>query len=607
MGTKMREKAKKICQQTTRLMKHFKRSVQISWQASRSLFVMRIGYELISVALPIVSLFLSRSVINILSTASYGNRKHDFYMYIAFVVLLQFFSTLLGRLNGYISVLHNEYISNKISMEIVDQVNKLDISYFDNPTFHDEMQNAIRDSGTLQSLTWISLNFIRSIVQLISHLLIMIRLNVYLPILIVISTIPSVFCDKYVAKRQYEWQLQRARNDRKLGYVKGILQSKGMAKDIRVFGVQEYFRNKYIDMWKLWFVEKRKMERMKLAIVVSTSLLPIFATSSALILVGNGILNNYFTVGDYSLYGGAASQLLSSIIAFTGIINQSYESEMRLSRYADFLKMEPIVKLTGSRPLDEINTIEFKNVCFTYPNTEKAVLKNISFKISRDQSLALVGLNGAGKSTIVKLILRLYDPESGEILINGINLKEYDIMSYYKCIGAVFQDFNRYDLRIRETIALTDIDGINDEERIRKACAEANLNIEINDLANGIDTYLGKTFDPDGIELSGGNWQKIAIAQAFFKKSSLMLFDEPNAALDPEAERNLFEKMVQLGNDKCVVYVTHRLSSATTADQILVINNGECCEMGTHSDLIKKKGKYYDLFNKQAEFYRDKK
>ena len=359
-----------------------------------------------------------------------------------------------------------------------------------------------------------------------------------------------------------------------------------------------------LDMWKEWFNEKVKLEKFKFSITSIASLLPIFSTAVVTIYVGTNIINGNMTVGDYSLYGGAASQLLGAIVAFTGVINQSYESEMRLSRYADFLKMEPLVKNEGKNTIEEINSIEFRNVSFTYPHTDVKILKNVSFTIHRNQSLALVGLNGAGKSTIVKLILRLYDPDSGEILVNGVNLKDYDIHSYYKCIGAVFQDFCRYDLKIRETIALTDINGMNDDERVLKAYKSAEINIDVDHLKDGIDTYLGKTFDPDGLELSGGNWQKVAIAQAFFKNASLMLFDEPNAALDPDAERNLFEKMVELGHSKCVVYVTHRLSAATTASQILVINDGECVEMGTHSELIEKKGLYYDLFNKQAEFYR---
>ena len=559
---------------------------------------------MVLVGIPIISLYLSRTVINILSSPPYEGKVLDFYKYVAFIILMQLISMILKRLMGHLSGLFNDLIGKQIDLEIIDQINRLDISYFDNPTFHDEMQNAMRDSRTLQNLVWISLTFIRSIVQLFSYLAIMISLNPLMPLMILACSLPGLFIDKYIAKRQYDWQLGRARSDRKLGYLKGLLQSKGTAKDLRVFDIQDYIKSRFLAMWKEWFSEKVKLEKFKFSVTSLASLLPLVSTTVVMVVVGTGIINGNMTVGDYSLYGGAASQLLGAIVAFTGVINQSYESEMRLSRYADFLKMEPLVKNEGKNTIEEVNSIEFRNVSFTYPHTDIKILKNVSFTIHKNQSLALVGLNGAGKSTIVKLILRLYDPDSGEILVNGMNLKDYDIHSYYKCIGAVFQDFCRYDLKIRETIALTDINAMDDDERVLKAYKSAEINVDIDHLKDGIDTYLGKTFDPDGLELSGGNWQKVAIAQAFFKNASLMLFDEPNAALDPEAERNLFEKMVELGHRKCVVYVTHRLSAATTASQILVINDGECAEVGTHSELIDKKGLYYDLFNKQAEFYR---
>jgi len=600
----MKEKFKKIFSQIKRLLIHFKRSFAISWKASPLLFCIRIAYEMVLVGIPIISLYLSRTVINILSSPPYEGKVLDFYKYVAFIILMQLISMILKRLMGHLSGLFNDLIGKQIDLEIIDQINRLDISYFDNPTFHDEMQNAMRDSRTLQNLVWISLTFIRSIVQLFSYLAIMISLNPLMPLMILACSLPGLFIDKYIAKRQYDWQLGRARSDRKLGYLKGLLQSKGTAKDLRVFDIQDYIKSRFLAMWKEWFSEKVKLEKFKFSVTSLASLLPLVSTTVVMVVVGTGIINGNMTVGDYSLYGGAASQLLGAIVAFTGVINQSYESEMRLSRYADFLKMEPLVKNEGKNTIEEVNSIEFRNVSFTYPHTDIQILKNVSFTIHQNQSLALVGLNGAGKSTIVKLILRLYDPDSGEILVNGVNLKNYDIHSYYKCIGAVFQDFCRYDLKIRETIALTDIDAMDDDERVLRAYKSAEINVDIDSLKDGIDTYLGKTFDPDGLELSGGNWQKVAIAQAFFKNASLMLFDEPNAALDPDAERNLFEKMVELGHSKCVVYVTHRLSAATTASQILVINDGECVEMGTHSELIEKKGLYYDLFNKQAEFYR---
>lgn len=589
------------------LTKHFKKSASISWRASPLLFSCRVVYELISVAIPIISLYLSKNVINILSSTSYTTQQSDFYITIAIFVTINLGSALLGRLNTYIGTMHSDRVAKLIDMEIIEQINRLDISFFDNPEFYDQIQNAVRDSQSLHSLTWLSLNFVKSTVQFISNLLILVSLDVYLPIAMILLCLPGIFIDKYVAKRKYEWQLQRARTDRKLGYIKRILQAPSNAKDIRLFGVQDYFKKKYLEMWEIWFGEKRKLDKQRFVFSSASSILPHIATTAVLIIVGNGIFSSTLTLGDYSLYGGVANQLLASITAITGVINQSYESEMRLSKYAQFLKLEPFVKNTGIKLIDEVRTVEFKNVSFTYPNTQRLILKNISFELNQNKSIALVGLNGAGKSTIVKLLLRLYDPDRGEILVNGVNIKEYDIHSYYKCIGVVFQDFCRYHLKIREAVALTDIDHADDDERIIKACKDADLDLSIVDPATGIDSYLGKIFDINGIEFSGGNWQKVAIAQAYFKKSSLMVFDEPNAALDPDAERRLFEKMTDLGKDKCVVYVTHRLSSATTAGQILVINNGICIEKGTHQELMDQKGSYYDLFSKQAEHYREQK
>ena len=599
----MNIKTKPIAEKIKRLLVHFKKSVSLSWRASPKYFILRISYELISVALPIVSLYLSRNVLNVLSYGSTGTSKKDFYLFIGLVVAIQLLGSLLNRFNTYISGLHNDLVGNQIDLEIIDKINQLDISYFDNPKFYDEMQNAMKDSRSLQSLTWISLSLIKSIVQVVTNFIILVNLNVFLPLAMLLLCLPGVLIDKYIAKRKYDWQLQRARNDRKLGYVKNILQSKNTAKDVRLFGVQEYFKEKFITLWGIWFGEKKKLDQQRMVLSFSASVLPYFATTAVLIFVGNGIFNSSLTIGDYSLYGGISNQLLSSITALAGVINQSYESEMRLSKYADFLKLDSIVKDNGKRTLVTIESIEFKNVSFTYPKTERVVLDNVSFRIEANKSLALVGLNGAGKSTIVKLLLRLYDPNEGEILINGTNLKEFSIASYYKCIGVVFQDFCRYNLTLREVVALTDISKVDDDERIFMACKQADLDTKLLESENALDRYLGKVFDPEGAELSGGNWQKIAIAQAYFKDASLMVFDEPNAALDPLAERNLFEKMANLSKDKCVVYVTHRLSSATTADKIIVINNGICAEEGTHEQLMDKQGIYYELFSKQAEQY----
>lgn len=597
-------KSKETILRIKRLIYYYKRSVQISWQSSPALFLARIVCELISIAIPIVSLYLSRNIINVLGQSGYETQATDFISILFLFTFFQLVGTIVARINGAVGALHNDKIGREIDLELIRQINRLDISFFDNPTFYDQMQNAVKDSKYMQSLTWMALSLVKSAVQFVTNLIILCGLNIALPVLIILMSLPSVFVDKYVAKRQYDWQKQRVRNDRKLGYVRNVLLSKQTAKDIRIWNAQEYFLSKFIDMWHSWFSEKKTMERKKILLTVSVSILPLVATTIVLLAVGNGIVLGKLTLGDYSLYAGVSAQLRTTLIALTGVINQSYESELRLSNYAEFLRTEPFVKNVGRLEIYEVETIDFCNVTFSYPQTQKIVLKNVSFGIKKGESLALVGLNGAGKSTIVKLLLRLYDPDDGEILVNGINIKEYDLQSYYKCVGVVFQDYHHYNLKIREVISLSDIEGMGNDERICQACMKANLDESLLKHEDGIDTYLGKIFDENGIELSGGNWQKIAIAQAYFKESSLMVFDEPNSALDPNAEYQLFENMTTLGSGKCVVYVTHRLSSATHASRILVIHNGECCEKGTHNQLMTQKGLYYELFTKQAEHYR---
>ena len=588
------------------IFRFFGRSVKITWQASPGLFITRSIYELICIVLPFVSLYISKAIINIISAYPYADQKKDFFNLIIVTVSIALFNAISSRVMNYFKAAQGDLVSKKITLEIIQKINQLDISYFDNPKFYDEMKNALRDSGYLQGLAWAGISLIRNIAQVAISAWIMVGLNWYFPIMILLLVLPSVLIDKYVAKKKYQWQLNRARNDRKLEYVKSILQSKKTAQDIRLFGVQDYFKEKYIEMWGEWFDDKKKLNRQKVLLTILGGILPIIATVLVMAYVGEGIFSGAMTVGDYSLYSGTSSQLQGAVLSLNSIINQSYESEMRLSKYEDFLSYEPLVKNKGVRTIEKIERIEFKNVSFTYPQTKRAVLNNVSFSINPNQSLAIVGLNGAGKTTIVKLLLRLYDPNSGEILVNGVNLKEYDIQSYYKCIGVVFQDFYRYNLKIREAVALTDIHSVNNDELIIEACEKAGFDMSILNPGEGIDTYLGKVFDENGVELSIGNWQKIAIAQAFIRNASMMVFDEPNSALDPAAERKLFEKMASLSLNKCVIYVTHRLAAASTADQIIVINNGTCCESGSHKELMEREGLYKELFSKQAEYYQDK-
>jgi ABC-type bacteriocin/lantibiotic exporter with double-glycine peptidase domain len=360
---------------------------------------------------------------------------------------------------------------------------------------------------------------------------------------------------------------------------------------------------KYKALWNIWFNERIAFERKKFTASFFASLIPFLPIAFIMFYVCLGIIHGRFSIGDLAFYNGVATQFFAGTSSLINAFNQSFESELRLTNFNNFLKWETRVKNHGQQKIRTIDSIEFKDVCFTYPKTSGKVLDGVSFSIGRNEKIALVGVNGAGKSTVVKLLLRLYDADSGEVLVNGINIREYDIGSLRKAIGVVFQDYNRYLLPINEAVAISDINGTNDEQRVKEALDNADFNIDGGNFPHGIHTSLSKLFTDDGVELSGGQWQKLAIAQAYFKKSAFLIMDEPSAALDPAAEHRIFHKMKNLCKDKGAIFITHRLSCVSAADRIIVINSGRCTEAGTHKELMELNGVYARLFTYQAEKY----
>ena len=277
---------------------------------------------------------------------------------------------------------------------------------------------------------------------------------------------------------------------------------------------------------------------------------------------------------------------------------------MKLTHYSNFLKWDSKIQNNGILPIAKINSIKFVDVYFKYPNTDQFVLDGINLTINEEEKLALVGLNGAGKSTLIKLLLRLYEPTKGKILINDIPIEEYELSNLRKQFGIIFQDFNRYNLTLREVVTISDLNNQNNDTDIIRACRNADIDIDDKTIfPQGLDTQIGKIFNKDGAELSGGQWQKLAIARAYFNQSSFMIFDEPNAALDPQSENRVIMNMKNLCNQKGCLLVTHRLSAVFFADKIAVINNGKVEEYGTHEELMSIDGQYKELFITQSSKY----
>lgn len=598
----MREKIKQIALGISH-------SVEISMRASKKLFVLRIALEGITVLLPVVTAYVLRLAVDEL-TAGAGSREKTTILAVAELFLLYFLfqviSVVIGRGKEIVNRCHQDLIGNTIEMDIIRQINSLDISYFDNVKFYDEITNSARDSQALQRLAWLGIGFLRGSVQLILCYAILGQVFLWLPALIFLLNIPSALVENKYIRKEYQWQRSRATQERKMNYLKYVLKNKQAAKEIRLYRLKDYFLEQYKGLWNVWFAEKRAIIVTRGVFASVAAALPQICIIGMYLMLGVNIVNGKNTIGDFTYYSSIVAQFIGACGVVLSSFSQVYENEMKLENYRKFMQWKPIRKDEGTRKLEKVDEIEFREVNFCYPQTERMVLQNLSFCIQSGERVALVGVNGAGKSTIVKLLLRFYDVTGGEIRINGYNIKDYDVTSLRRAFGVLLQDFCNYALTLKENIILSDLSkGKNaTEEEIKKCCERAGFMISEKRFPNGIETYLTREFDSSGQELSGGEWQKLAIARAYFGNSLFLILDEPSAALDAKAEEEVFRNMLALCEKKGAFFITHRLSNVTYADRILVLENGRVIEDGCHEELLERKAEYYKMFTLQAERYK---
>ncbi len=605
-GSTFKTSLKKPLKFASSLAQNMLLSFKISWKASKMCFVFRIFSQLVYGVRSVFLLYISKAIIDVLTSTNYISMDEKLERTLFLLVtlfLVEVILDLIQRLDEIVSGIHKERIHYSVEVGMIEKTIELDLAYFDTPKFYDNLQNAGNDSGALESLAWLSVDIIRNCTQLISAIAILSMLNWLFPLLLIILSIPSIIQDKNFTKFIYNWNRKQVHEMRKLGYLRNISLDKLFAKDFRIFNIQKEILDRYKSIWGKWFSEKKIITIKKGLIVAAMSILPKIGSIVVSVYVASGIVNNRFTIGDFSFYTGGAVQMISCVYMIINTISRLYDNEIRISNYKEFLSFKPcIVKGENNIP-KTINEVEFRNVSFTYPNSDKYILRNINLTISLKDKIAIVGLNGAGKSTLIKLLLRLYDPTEGSILIDGTDISTYNEEQYRQRFGVMFQEFTKYAFSIKDNITLSEIQNKDDFERLDYACKFSEVNEMLEKLDCNLDTFLTRQFEEDGMELSGGEWQKIMIARAFFRQSQMMILDEPTSALDPEAESNFFKHIAELCSDKGIVYISHRLSNVTMADKIYVIENGSIIEQGSHYELMKMVGRYSYLFNLQAEKY----
>lgn len=578
------------------------------WKTEPLLFNGTFLFYVIPAVLPFINLYIAKLVIDLVVQFSVSGNFNpaSFYPLIALRTLTYF----LGSASYNTQFFFNNLLRNKVGIYLTDifysKVSNLDIYYFDNDKFRDLLEKS-RESVDFRIYNQINFLFygLNSVIQLIISFIAIASLNWFFIILVLLVAIPSFIDEAYRAKVGWAVWDKNSPFRKRFGYLAHLSQSRWEIKEIKIFKLAQRFISEIKDIQQKFYQENKKISFQSFISGTAFDLLSTLVFIGIEVYVILQVIFRKLSVGDIGFYAGVVSNFQNSLAGSLSNLNRIYENTLYIKNYFELLSLEPKVKVPENGvklDLKSAPKIEFKDVDFTYPEAKEKVLHNFSLTINPGEKIAFVGENGAGKSTIIKLLARFYDVDKGEILINGNNIKDLDLSDWYQYFGVLFQDFNHYDDPVKENIYFGDVEQKMDIKNIIKASTAAGAHQMINKLDNKYEQMLGKTFEK-GTELSGGQWQKIALSRAFFRNAPVIVLDEPTAALDAKAEAEIFGRVEKLSKDKTVIIISHRFSTVRNADKIYVINNGKIVESGSHEKLMKEDGQYATLFKLQAKGY----
>lgn len=399
----------------------------------------------------------------------------------------------------------------------------------------------------------------------------------------------------------YEWSRTSTNDVRKINYLYSTLTEKYFSKDIRVNQLNKSLKNQFINKWGAWFKQKLSINKRQFLSTFITMFLPHTITLLFTAFIIYQSINNNFKVGDITYYISIMGQLTAATFAVITQVSTTIESQKKIEYYKDFLMWEEAECLENNIEITDIDEIRFESVYFKYPGNEDYALKDVSLCIRKGEKIAFIGKNGSGKSTIVKLILGLYTPTKGTIYINGIDIRKININCIYKLSNVMFQDYINYSFSLRENLGSVDVGTDYTDDELYSACKKGNSYSFVQSWKNGLDTYLTRSFDMGGQELSGGQWQRLSLSRTFVKEATLFIYDEPAASLDVEAENLLYKELIYNHRDSTLLLISHRMSYMKNMDKIVVMDSGRIIENGDHNQLLMQDGIYADLYNLKIE------
>jgi ATP-binding cassette subfamily B protein len=582
--------------------------LHIVWESGPSVVVwggvLRLGAGLI----PLATLAVTRWIID--AIVAHVSRQQPLPRIFWWIVGLEFLFASLGaflsRIIGYCdSLLADKYIRH-ISVKVMEHASRVDLTTYDDPSFYDQLERA-RVQATDR------LVMIQAVGNLIQQAIITATLaasiaffSPWLLVVLVLFVVPAFLGDSHFAFLGYALNFRLTPVRRELDYLRTLGASKESAKELKLFDLSPFLTARYKNLSDEVYRQNVDLARRKLRVGAFLSVLTTAGYYSAYAYVIYRTVMGALSVGTLTFLAGAIAGASNNIqmmfSTFAGIADQA----LFLTDLLAFFAVRPTIQsppnaLPAPRPIRD--GFEFQNVSFSYPGNSRIILNNLNLRIGPRERIALIGENGQGKTTLVKLLTRLYDPTAGRILLDGVDLREYKLEDLYSQIGVIFQDFMRYDMTAAENIAIGNIDQFDNMALIASAAAKSRADAVIRRLPNGYRQVLGRRFD-GGVDLSGGEWQKLALARAYLRDAQLLILDEPTASLDARSEREVFERFAELTQGKMALLISHRFSTVRMADRILVLEGGRITEQGSHDQLVEDGGRYAEMFGMQAASYR---
>ena len=570
---------------------------------SKSLLKLSILYLFLGVA-PSLSILSTQNLIN--SIELYNNQGLSyiiipFFSYILINIITSIISQKIGYIEGSIKI----HLNYGIQASILSVSEKMEIKDFENSEIYNKLERAKdSDPNSLFSSYIYIFQIISQLITLVTSSMILLSWKKWIIIPIFIISIISSICMMKIGKNQYNIYLKRTEDSRKLWYYNHILTNDSTYKEIKLYDLYKYFFEKFKLISSKFIKQDQKLHKINhIVSMIFIMLDQVIGAVICFIIIKSAIIGEIL-IGSTVSYIKCISTIQSGIGNLLNIIVILYKDSLYIGQLFEFLDIkthENNVPLESPlETLNSIESIEFKNVSFKYPSRSRNSLNNISFKLEKGDRIAIVGVNGSGKTTIIKLLCGFYKDYGGNILINNIDIRKLDKKLFRKKIATIFQDYNKYDLSFKENIYLGNIESPKDDESIERLIKSLKTEDIYKCLNNGIDTQLGVLFD-EGVQISGGQWQKVALMRAFYRNADCYILDEPNSALDPISEDLIFKNIVTITNNKIGILVTHKIINVNKfASKIIVVDNGEILELGTHNELINKRGYYYKLYEAQV-------